>query len=65
MTIQTIIVYLIGIAVVAWLVRAVVRGYRVRKYSNCSSCDDSQCPYHNSAKPTRPDSNGYKCPDKK
>ena len=65
MIIQTIIVYLIGAAVVAWLVRAVVRGYRVRKYSNCSSCDDSQCPYHNSANSTDIDSKGKSCPSKK
>lgn len=47
---QNIIVYLIGAAVFAWLLRAIVRGYRARKYSKCSSCEDSSCPYHNSTK---------------
>lgn len=48
MTAQTIIVYIIGAAVAAWLVRAIVRGYRARKYTKCTGCDDNQCPYRNS-----------------
>lgn len=48
MTLQTIIVYLIGGAVAAWLIRAIVRGFCARKYSKCSGCSDKECPYHNS-----------------
>lgn len=48
MTLQTIIVYLIGVAVVVWLAVAIVRGYRARKYTKCSGCSDKECPYHNS-----------------
>ena len=47
MNVQMIIVYIIGAAVVAWLLRAIVRGYKARKYSKCSDCEDSTCPYHN------------------
>ncbi|MBO5044785.1 MAG: hypothetical protein IJ378_02380 [Alistipes sp.] len=47
---QKIIVYFIGAAVFAWLLRAIVRGYRARKYSKCSSCEDSACPYNNKEK---------------
>ena len=47
---QKIIVYAIGIAVAVWLLRAIVRGYRTRKYSKCSGCEDSSCPYHNKNK---------------
>lgn len=50
MTLQTIIVYLIGIAVGAWLVRAVVRGYRARKYGKCTGCDSHECPYRGDPK---------------
>lgn len=48
MTAQTIIVYIIGAAVATWLVRAIVRGFRARKYTKCTGCDDNQCPYRNS-----------------
>jgi hypothetical protein len=44
---QTIVVYFIGAAVFAWLVRAVVRGYNARKYSKCNDCEDGTCPYRN------------------
>ena len=47
---QNIVVYIIGVAVFAWLLRAIVRGYRARKYSKCSGCEDSSCPYHNSSR---------------
>ena len=50
MDFQQIIVYLIGAAVVAWLIRAIVRGYRARRYAKCSSCEDSSCPYHTNKK---------------
>ena len=50
---QNIVVYIIGAVVFAWLLRAIVRGYRARKYSKCSSCEDSSCPYHNSTKKRR------------
>jgi hypothetical protein len=45
---QNIVVYIIGAAVFAWLLRAIVRGYRNRKYTKCSGCSDKECPYHNS-----------------
>ncbi len=50
MNVQNIIVYAIGVAVAAWLLRAIVRGYRARKYSKCSGCEDTACPYHNKKK---------------
>ena len=50
MDFQQIIVYLIGAAVVAWLIRAIVRGYRAHKYAKCSGCEDSSCPYHTNKK---------------
>ncbi len=42
---QDIIVYAIGAIVFVWLVRAAVRGVRVRKYSKCDACGDAVCPY--------------------
>lgn len=47
---QNIIVYAIGAAVFMWLVRAVIRGMRVRKYSKCDVCGDSVCPYRTNKK---------------
>ena len=47
---QNIIVYVIGAAVFMWLVRAVIRGMRVRKYSKCDACGDSVCPYRTNKK---------------
>ena len=42
---QNIIVYVIGAAVFAWLVRAAVRSVRTRKYTQCDACGDAVCPY--------------------
>ncbi len=42
---QNIIVYVIGAAVFAWLVRAAVRSVRTRKYTKCDACGDAVCPY--------------------
>lgn len=47
---QNIIVNVIGAAVFMWLVRAVIRGMRVRKYSKCDACGDSVCPYRTNKK---------------
>lgn len=47
---QNIVVYLIGAVVVVWLLRAIVCGYRARKYSKCNGCEDATCPYHNKTK---------------
>ena len=42
---QNIAVGIILVAVVAWLVRAVVRAIVARKYTKCGTCDDATCPY--------------------
>lgn len=42
---QNIAVGLILVAVVVWLIRALVRAFNARRYSHCSTCDDATCPY--------------------
>ena len=42
---QNIAVGIVLVAVIAWLVRAVVRAINARKYAKCSTCDDAACPY--------------------
>lgn len=51
---QNIIVYVIGAAVFAWLVRAAVRSVRTRKYTKCDACGDAVCPYRVRKKRGRP-----------
>ena len=42
---QNIAVGLILVAVVAWLIRALIRAFNTRRYTHCSTCDDATCPY--------------------
>ncbi|MBQ3535880.1 MAG: FeoB-associated Cys-rich membrane protein [Alistipes sp.] len=42
---QNIVVGFILVAVVAWLIRAILRAIATRRYSQCGTCDDATCPY--------------------
>lgn len=42
---QNIAVGLILVAVVAWLIRALIRAFNTRRYTHCGTCDDATCPY--------------------
>ncbi len=43
MDIQHIVTYLIGAAVVAWIIRAVLRWWRGCRSGECAGCDDQSC----------------------
>jgi len=42
---QNIVVGFILVAVVVWLIRAILRAIATRRYSQCGTCDDATCPY--------------------
>lgn len=47
MDVQQIVLYLIGVAVLLWIVRAIVRWFKHCKGNQCAACDDTSCPHYN------------------
>ena len=45
MTLQLIIVYIIGIATIAWIAREIFRKIRCHDKSACECCQDRECPH--------------------
>jgi hypothetical protein len=46
MDVQHIVLYLIGIAVLMWIARAILRWWRDCKSNKCAACDDTSCPHY-------------------